>query len=130
MAVKSQISHRVVVFGTVCLDRVRRLPNLPAPGGYVEAIDEALALGGEAANTALALAAWGGSPILASNPLGDDADGQDLRERVQARALDLRELRTSRLTNAPVCDVLVTPDGERTMIGRGVFSASRLALVT
>lgn len=114
--------HPVVVFGTVCLDRVRRLPNLPAPGGYVEAIDEALALGGEAANTALALAAWGGSPILASNPLGDDADGHDLRGRVHSRGLDLHELRTPLPTKAPVCDVFVTPDGERTMIGRG-FSA-------
>ena len=122
MSPKSPLPHPVVVFGTVCLDRVRRLPNLPAPGGYVEAIDEALALGGEAANTALALAAWGGSPILASNPLGDDADGQDLRHRVRAREVDLRELRTPLPTKAPVCDVFVTPDGERTMIGRG-FSA-------
>ncbi len=112
----------VVVFGTVCLDRVRRLPHLPAPGGYVEAIDEAIALGGEAANTALALSSWGGTPILASNPLGDDADGQDLRSRVLARGLDLRELRSSKPSAAPVCDVFVTPDGERTMIGRG-FSA-------
>src|SRR3569623_2110690 len=100
MAYKSELPYPVVVFGTVCLDRVRRLPNLPARGGYVEAIDEALALGGEAANTALALAAWGGSPILASNPLGDDADGQDLRERVRDRALDLRELRRPLPTRA------------------------------
>ncbi|RYG17595.1 carbohydrate kinase family protein, partial [bacterium] len=122
MTLQSEVPKSVVVFGTVCLDRVRRLPNLPAPGGYVEAVDEEVALGGEAANTAVALAAWGGSPILASNPLGDDADGQDLRERVRARGLDLRELRTHLLTKAPVCDVFVTPDGERTMIGRG-FSA-------
>lgn len=112
----------IVVFGTVCLDRVRRLPRLPEPGGYVEIDDETVVLGGEAANTAIALTAWGDRPVLASNPLGGDSEGEDLRNRVRARGLDLRELRSTRPATAPVCDVLVTPDGERTMIGRG-FSA-------
>ncbi len=101
----------IVVFGTVCLDRVRRLPHLPAPGGYVEVEDETSALGGEAANTARHLLAWGDAPVLASNPLDDD-----LRARVGD--LDLRELGEP-VSEAPMCDVLVTPDGERTMIGRG-----------
>ena len=109
----------LVVFGTVCLDRVRRLPHLPAPGGYVEVTEETTHLGGEAANTALSLLAWGDAPVLASNPLGDDAAGTDLRARVVARGLDLCELRGAARAEAPVCDVLVTPDGERTMIGRG-----------
>lgn len=112
----------IVVFGTVCLDRVRRLPHLPPRGGYVEVLEETTVLGGEAANTALTLQAWGDSPILASHPLGDDGEGFDLRNRVRSTGIDLRELRSPRRSEAPVCDVLVTPDGERTMIGRG-FSA-------
>ncbi len=116
-----------VVFGTVCLDRVRRLPHLPSPGGYVEVLHETVSLGGEAANTATALVAWGGAPILASHPLGDGAEGADLRARVLARKLDLRELCCDEPAEAPICDVLVTPDGQRTMIGRG-FTALDLAI--
>lgn len=48
----------VVVFGTVCLDRILRVARLPGHGGYVEIDDEVLMLGGEAANTALALQTW------------------------------------------------------------------------
>ena len=109
----------ILVFGTVCLDRVRRVPNLPPPGGYVEADSQDLLLGGEAANTALALQAWNARPVLVSNPLGEDPMGEALRGMVHAKDLDLRELEAPAATQAPVCDVLVTPDGERTMFGTG-----------
>ena len=109
----------IVVFGTVCLDRVRRLPRLPAPGEYVESDDLDWQLGGEAANTALSLAQWGVRPILVSNPLGTDLRGSDIRRRLDGKNLDLRESSFPHETMAPVCDVFVTPDGERTMIGTG-----------
>ena len=49
----------IVVFGTVCLDRIMQVASLPPEGGYVEIERELLMLGGEAANTALALQTWG-----------------------------------------------------------------------
>ncbi|MCX7800475.1 MAG: hypothetical protein N2109_09060, partial [Fimbriimonadales bacterium] len=66
----------VVVFGTVCLDRVRRVPALPEAGGYVEILEERLLLGGEAANTARHLAAWGVPVALAGNGLGGGGEGR------------------------------------------------------
>jgi sugar/nucleoside kinase (ribokinase family) len=106
----------ILVFGTVCLDRVMRVPHLPQLGGYVGIQDEALFLGGEAANTAFALNAWGAEVVLVSNGLGAHSDGQALRELLADRGLAPISPEGGRTA---VCDIYVTPDGERTMFGRG-----------
>ena len=67
---------KVLVFGTVCLDRLRTVGSIPEPGGYVEILDEELFLGGEAANTACALHEWGVSIALMPNPIGTDEAGR------------------------------------------------------
>ncbi len=107
----------VVVFGTVCLDRVRRVSKLPPIGGYVEVDSEALFLGGEAANTASHLHSWGHEVVLLGNGLGSDSDAALLRHLVRKAGLDDQHL--SNRGQAPICDIFVTPDGERTMIGKG-----------
>jgi len=108
----------VVVFGTVCLDRIRRVPAMPAVGGYVEIESEVDLLGGEAANTALCLAAWGVPFALFANPLGADLEGERLIQLIEQKDLPLDGFhRTAPRT--PLCDIYVTPDGERTMVGTG-----------
>jgi sugar/nucleoside kinase (ribokinase family) len=110
----------IVVFGTVCLDRVRRIPHLPGPGGYVEIEGESLHLGGEAANTANALSAWGDAPILTGNALGEGVDAERLRQLLHERGLSLVVAgRPPAALRTPVCDVYLTPDGDRTMFGLG-----------
>lgn len=110
----------IVVFGTVCLDRVRRIPHLPAQGGYVEVESEVVLLGGEASNTANALRSWGAEVALCGNGFGDDVDGELLQSLLAERGLTPLPAGTSTGNHAtPVCDVYVTPDGSRTMIGRG-----------
>lgn len=120
-----EYSHRTVilVFGTICLDRIRRVPSLPSRGGYVEALDEVLMLGGEAANTALALKKWGAEIELIGNSLGTGLEGEQLENLVRESGLPMEHLRRGG-ADAPVCDIYVTPDGERTMFGRG-FSAMK-----
>lgn len=113
----------VVVFGTICLDRLRRVPFLPGVGGYVEIEQESVHLGGEAANTAHALNAWGDPVILTGNALGDGPNGVQLRALMDAKGLRSEIAGTPPpLARTPVCDVYLTPDGERTMFGLG-FSA-------
>lgn len=80
-------------------------------------------MGGEAANTANALAGWGTEVVLTGNPLGNGANGRQLRELLAARNLEIvvagehpEQVRT------PVCDIYITPDGERTMFGLGFSS--------
>lgn len=112
----------LVVYGTVCVDRLARIEALPPKGGYAEIMHEVRMLGGEAANTALALAHWGYPPALIGNPVGVGGDADFIRQVLAAGGLDHVHLDTGRLAEpnrTPVCDIYVTPDGERTMFGRG-----------
>ena len=118
----------IFVFGTICLDRLRRVPHLPPLGGYSEVQDEAIMLGGEAANTANALVKWGADVVLAGNRLGNGPDADLLRELLVDKGLQDAYRKTSNghgedaLDITPVCDIYVTPDGERTMFGKGFAS--------
>lgn len=103
----------ILVYGTLCIDRIRHVPHLPAAGSYVAVQDERICLGGEAANTAYALANWGADMRLAGNPVGPEVDallsGAGLRSIGPQGSTD----------STPICDVYVTPDGQRTMFGIG-----------
>jgi sugar/nucleoside kinase (ribokinase family) len=106
----------IVVFGTVCLDIVRRVPRLPAVGGYVEVEEELRLLGGEAANTANALNAWGAQVRLYGNSLGRGRETLEalLRQKGLSATTPVREDFPT-----PICEIYVTPDGDRTMFGQG-----------
>jgi len=109
----------ILVFGTVCIDRIRRVPFLPNPGGYVEVTEELNHLGGEAANTANALTTWGAQTLLCRNTLEQDSEIVAL---LDARKIPHLEMPSGKTPPVPVCDIYVTPDGDRTMFGIG-FSA-------
>ncbi len=104
----------IVVYGTICLDRIHRVPRLPELGGYVDIDEELDLVGGEAANTALALLKWGAAFVLGGNSLGDG----ELGRRLTTSGLTLDHLPQGDHFE-PVCDIYVTPDGQRTMFGRG-----------
>jgi sugar/nucleoside kinase (ribokinase family) len=109
----------ILVFGTVCIDRARQVPFLPPPGGYVGITAETDFLGGEAANTAIALRKWGVESELWGNCEGEGPDGQNLRDLLQAAGIENHLSRPGTPLPTPVCDIYITPDGERTMFGRG-----------
>lgn len=117
----------ILVFGTICLDRVMRIPTLPSPGGYVEVESEYVMLGGEAANTANVLKGWGADYVLAGNATGVGPDSGVLHDALSSKSLRLFEGHLVGATQTPVCDVYVTDDAERTMIGRG-FSQLELSV--
>lgn len=105
------------------MDRIRKVPSLPPPGGYVEVEEEWRLLGGEAANTANALRSWEDEVLIAGNPLGESSESRMLRRMLTDRHLELVELASSTGAEVPlatpVCDIYVTSNGERTMFGRG-----------
>lgn len=113
----------ICVFGTVCLDRIRHVRAIPKPGAYVEVDTEILALGGEAANTASHLARWGASARLVGNALAGDMEGVLLVGYLAEHGLHY-DTHAVAVESTPVCDVYVTPDGERTMFGLGFKSMS------
>ncbi len=106
----------IIVHGTVCLDRVLQVPRLPLPGGYVEVLREIWVLGGEAANTAMSLKRWNAPFRLLANPVGMDADGKRLISLIKEAEFDVPQVEGAR---TPICEIYVTPDGERTMYGLG-----------
>ena len=107
----------ILVYGTVCLDRLRKVPQWPKLGGYVEMESDEAFLGGEAANTASHLARWGAEFRLIGNRLGEGEGETILRTQLKKYGIDDTHLQSGART--PICDIYVTPDGERTMIGRG-----------
>lgn len=114
------MNYDVCVYGTTCVDRIRRVAHLPPPGGYVEVLEERWMPGGEALNTAIALATWGVQVALVPNALGEDELAEHLlRMLKQYPTIDLRFLRRRKDVQTPTCDVYVTPDGHRTMFGMG-----------
>jgi sugar/nucleoside kinase (ribokinase family) len=112
--------YEVCVYGTVCLDRIRRVKTLPPPGGYVEVLEEQVMYGGEALNTAVALAIWGVKVALVPNAIGLDESAERLLDLLKsAPPIDWQFLKQRADTQTPACDIYVTPDGNRTMFGTG-----------
>lgn len=128
-SVAGNVPGLIIVFGTICLDRIRSIAEFPVPGGYVEVGSEKLGVGGEAANTAIALATWGAEVWLCGNHLGDDNDGAIVRSDLDRHGILSKTVGDPRLKAVtPVCDVYVTPDGDRTMFGYG-FAAMEPVVV-
>lgn len=114
------MSYDVCVYGTTCVDRIRRVAQLPPPGGYAEVLEERWMPGGEALNTAVALAMWEVRVALIPNALGEDELAEHLLQTLKEYpTIDLRFLRRRNDVQTPTCDVYVTPDGHRTMFGMG-----------
>ncbi|HJP83921.1 MAG TPA: carbohydrate kinase family protein [Fimbriimonadaceae bacterium] len=105
----------ILVFGTICIDRIRAAPFFPAVGGYVEFSAETELLGGEAANTASALIAWGADVELLGNELGSDSLGDKAAQELAKLGFSCQQAAAA---DTPFCDIYVTPDGSRTMFGR------------
>src|SRR6266446_4376065 len=105
-----------IVYGTVCLDLVWRVDRLAVPGGYESIKQERRMIGGEAANTAIALAHWGLKVALVGTAMGDDDDGRLLRRLFDdlGSTIDLSLTETIPGLQTPFCACIATPDGHRT----------------
>ncbi len=111
----------VIVYGTVCLDLIWRVDRLAAAGSYEPIVEERRAIGGEAANTAIALSRWGLQVALVGTATGDDENGRQLRGMFEAEAQDIyiNGVAVAPGTQTAYCVCIATPDGHRTMYGSG-----------
>ena len=112
--------YDVIVYGLVCLDTIWRVERLPMPGGYTQVLAERRTIGGEAANTAIALARWGARVALVGSALGEDEEGRLLRALFarEAPQIDPRFLATSPEAQTPCFLCIASADGHRTIFGR------------
>jgi ribokinase len=104
---------RIVVIGDVMVDVVARLSGPLAPGSDSPA-RSSLHGGGQAANTAAWLAAAGERPVLVGR-IGDDVLGREAERALHDGGVDCR-LTLDRERPTGTCVVLVSADGERTMM--------------
>jgi sugar/nucleoside kinase (ribokinase family) len=117
----SSFDFDVIVYGTVCLDLMWRVDRLAAPGEYQSIRQERRMIGGEAANTAIALAKWGTKVALVGTAMGDDDDGRLLQALFDdlGSTVDRRYVETISGLQTAFCACIATPDGHRTMYGIG-----------
>jgi ribokinase len=81
----------VVVLGSINVDRLVRVDELPGPGRTVSASAVAVAAGGKSANQAVAAARLGASVRLVG-AVGDDSDGTFVLAAVRESGVDVRQV--------------------------------------
>lgn len=120
----TELAPEAIVYGTVCLDRFLSVDTQgkPLPGAPGLARDLP---GGEAFNTATALAGWDVRVLLTGTAIGADAEGELLRILLDTHPLGLPRAQVPDDPGAvtPLCTIHVFPDGERKMNGRGFGQA-------
>ncbi|HAA76826.1 TPA: hypothetical protein DCE37_17085 [Candidatus Latescibacteria bacterium] len=108
----------VLCYGVVGVDILLQVNRYPEADGHARVSREAVSTGGEAANTAVRLKQLGLETILMGNPIGEDAYGQVVLERLHEVELDHRLRVTGETGHAYIVS---DGDGHRTIFG--VFGA-------
>lgn len=107
---------RIATFGDVNIDVVLDVDELPIKGGEVFATRRRELPGGSAANTALVLARLGfDSAVMGA--VGDDDAGHRALYSLGTAGVSTDLVSVSETHPTAMNTVMVTPDGERTMIG-------------
>lgn len=114
----------VLVVGSVNVDRLWRLTAPLRAGERLTRGEMQLRCGGGGFNTGAALLALGHRVTLAAT-LSTDAAGRACRHLLETMGFDLRHLRATDEATVPL-DILVGPEGERTIIAPAATEARRL----
>lgn len=106
---------RVVVVGTLNVDRVWQVPALPRPGQTIVADKVERQFGGKGANQAVA-AARQGARVTLVGAVGDDAEGRAYREHLQREGLDVGAITTVPGVATGTAHVYVDSRGENLIV--------------
>ncbi len=108
---------RILVAGNVGVDRIWRLDRKLQTGARLQCLDRVLRIGGGAANTAAALAGLGHVPLIAAR-IATDALGEQMVDAIRTAGLAVDGVERPQGVTTPG-EILLDPDGERTLIGGG-----------
>lgn len=112
-----------MVYGAINPDLVHIVDGIPGPGDDIRSSEWMLTWGGKACNAAMALAGWGATTKLLGLPIGRDPLGAALLDAIDVPHLDAGWIeRTDESTRH--CVILLTPDGERTIVCAGYAGAA------
>ena len=114
----SELEFDVICYGTISADNLIYLPFLPTPRRDSQVQQEIRRLGGEAVTVAQALSRWGLRVAVVGNAIGDDYWGRFIQQELQEwPGIDTRYLVQRADVRTPFARILVTPDGERSILG-------------
>lgn len=106
---------RIAVLGSLNMDLVIRVPQVPAAGETLEGRSIAYLPGGKGGNQAVSCARQGASVSLIGC-IGADANGQALRTALQADGIDTDALRTDATATTGTALVMVEDTGQNRIV--------------
>ncbi|MDH3262134.1 MAG: PfkB family carbohydrate kinase [Acidimicrobiia bacterium] len=114
---------KALCYGSLNPDLIHRVARLPIPGDDLFSNDWEMLYGGGGGNAAVALATWETDTILIGHALGTDPMGAWLLETMARPHLDLSWVRQDPGVRTPHCVLMITPDGDRTILSTGYDDA-------
>lgn len=125
----SDFDFDVLCYGTISADDLIYVPYLPTPRRDSQVQQDFQRLGGEAATVARVLSTWGLRVAIVGNAIGEDKWGRYIRQQLDALpGVDTCYLVQRAEVRTPFCRILVTPDGERSILGYWFDEAPKTAL--
>lgn len=113
----------ILVYGALNPDLVHHVDRIPRAGDDVRSTSWRLVWGGKVANAGMALAGWGAEVAFTGLVLGADVLGTALVHMLDRPGVDLSYVETDSSQVTRHCVVLVTPDGDRTIVCTGYEGA-------
>jgi len=111
----------VLSYGTLGVDRILRVPHLPTADLSTHSTSETICLGGKATNSAVLLARWGLSVAISGTAIGHDETGKTFYRMLEEhQGVNTEYVGRRNGKSSMYCCILVTPDGERAIIGVNV----------
>jgi ribokinase len=114
---------KALCYGSLNPDLIHRVARLPVAGDDLFSDGWELLYGGGGGNAAIALATWEADTVLIGHAIGSDPLGVWLLETMARSHLDLGEIHQDPNVRTPHCVVMITPDGDRTILSTGYRDA-------
>ena len=114
---------KVLCYGSLNPDLVHHVERLPVAGDDLFSDRWHLEYGGGGGNAAVALATWEVDAVLIGNALGDDPMGGWLLATLARPHLNIGLIRQVPGLRTPHCVVMITPNGDRTILSTGYEKA-------
>lgn len=108
------VVRRIIVFGSLNIDLVQRVPRLPVPGETIRGVDLAMFTGGKGANQACAAARLGGRASMAG-VVGNDSFAEAILADLHSAGVDTSLVRRASRTSG-TATILLLPNGDNSIV--------------
>jgi len=111
------LKHRILVVSSANVDFVQRVSDMPERGATVTELENSYAYvpGGKGANAALTFAKLGSDSVFCTK-IGNDSNGNRLKQLYSAEGIDTRFIATDKREPTGLASILVEDDGANRII--------------